>query len=175
MIALFHTRDGASSLAMIAKAREDETRREIILTMTDGTTVRTAGELPDFMERAVQIIPAEAGWNVIHAWHDSGGMRTLRYPLIAWALCIDGQIRAVTPTGVSDGLAGGWDTPPIYVETNRGQILAVGLDVDPPTYDTVEELAAGTDKRDERRRREREEEDRRRDEARDAALGAAGR
>ena len=171
MIGFFYTGSGFSSLATIAKAKEREPYHEVILTMTDGSTVSTAGEMQQFMHRPVQIIPAEPGWSVIDAWTESGRLVSIRVPLIAWALCADGEIRAVTPTGVSDGRAGGWDSPPIHVETPAGLILAVGLDVEPSSFDTIEDLAAATDERHERRRREREEEDRRRDEARDVALG----
>ena len=59
------------------------------------------GSWNDFMRSAVQITPAEPGTNLIHM--NSGGEADIFFtPVIAWALCVDGDMRPVTPSGVGD-------------------------------------------------------------------------
>lgn len=70
--------------------------------LLDGSTREQLGiSWQDFMRSAVQIMPAEPGTNLIHQ-ADGGEADIFFTPVIAWALCVDGDMRPVTPAGVGD-------------------------------------------------------------------------
>ena len=95
--------------------------------MRDGTSFDTfATENRGLLQRPVQLVPAQPGTSVVRAYVREEPPEILRTPVIAWALCLDGEVRAVTPNGVNDGLE--QDT---YVELPTGQIEAVGEWCDP--------------------------------------------
>jgi hypothetical protein len=85
-------------------------------------------------------------------------------PIIAWALCIDGQVRPVTPAGVSRGYnpasSGNWY--PDYLQLPDGAIHQFGLDAEPENFGSV----AVVIEREARRQRNYEAERRTRDAAR---------
>lgn len=73
--------------------------------------------------RPVQLIPAVPGTNWCTAWtigDDPAEWGIMRSPVIAWALCADGVVRAVTPAGVNDGRTDRFIE--VYVEMPDGSI-----------------------------------------------------
>ncbi len=92
--------------------------------------------------RPVQLMPVEPGTRLITVY---GGLAENekpfvdKAPIIAWALCIDGQIRPVTPAGVSRGFnpasSGNWF--PEYLEFPNGAIYQFGYDAEPEDFGNV--------------------------------------
>lgn len=92
--------------------------------------------------RPVQLMPVEPGTRLITVY---GGLAEDEKPLldkapiIAWALCIDGQVRPVTPAGVSRGFnsanSGNWY--PEYLELPNGAIHQFGYDAEPENFVSV--------------------------------------
>jgi len=141
---LFNTTAGIASLTEVVSAREDSDRGIVNVTLRNGQTVQTYGSLEGtFAFRAVQLIPAEPGWNSIRAWMDNGQVEVRRTPVIGWALCADGCVRVVTVTGVEPE----YYSSPLYVETAAKEIIGVGFEPCPSRYDSVEALAVGTSAR----------------------------
>jgi hypothetical protein len=92
--------------------------------------------------RPVQLMPVEPGTRVItvyggHAENEKPIVD--KAPIIAWALCIDGQVRPVTPAGVSRGFnpasSGNWY--PEYLELPNGAIHQFGYDAEPEDFMSV--------------------------------------
>lgn len=52
----------------------------------------------------LQLIAAEKDTYLLDIWLEGDIMGGSRTPVIAWALCADGETRPVTPQGVSDGI-----------------------------------------------------------------------
>lgn len=92
--------------------------------------------------RPVQLMPAEPGLRLITVF---GGMTedespfVDKTPIIAWALCLDGQVRPVTPAGVSRGYnpASLGDWYPDYLEMANGAIHQFGYDAEPEDFESV--------------------------------------
>lgn len=145
---MFHWTGGAvAPLSAIAAARDDDATGEIVVTKQDGSVQRWPGSLDRLLSRAVQLIPAEPGWNLVVAWMENNIAHVRRTPVIAWALCGDGEIRPVTPGGIGDGdHRGPWERFGHYVETANGQIIAAGPDLEPSSFAGVGELAAARSK-----------------------------
>lgn len=102
-------------------------------------------EVDQLMRRAVQLLPAAPDtWLLsvdIHREEGDAYGETFRAPVIAWALCVDGEIRAVTPNGVNDGRgdhvegSGGH-----HVLMPDGTVQGVGEHAEPCCAADVEEL-----------------------------------
>lgn len=113
----------------IASARnvENEHGTEMAdLKLIDGSTVKGVMTWDDFSATPVQLIPAAPDTSLLHAWTDGSdpaGWELGRTPLIGWALCMDGNIRPVTPSGVNDGCGEPQDIGN-YVELPSGQVVS---------------------------------------------------
>lgn len=71
--------------------------------LSDGDAVEVYPSTATEMSKsAQQIIPAEPGTYFLYA-PDSPGESVHRSTIIGWALCSDGGVRGVTPSGVDDG------------------------------------------------------------------------
>ena len=88
-------------------------------------------ELPDYClsdlyARPVQLVAAEVGARLLSTGMDGDKYYCAATALIAWALCIDGTTRPVTPAGVDDGgdePPGGW-----WIELPSGGIYETSID-----------------------------------------------
>jgi hypothetical protein len=94
------------------------------LKFKDGETVEmSTHEIEMLLARPMKLLPAEAGSQLLNFYYsDPEGPGISRTPLIAWALCLDGEIRPVTPSGVDDGISepeDGW-----HVEMPGGRVFA---------------------------------------------------
>lgn len=87
------------------------------------------------LARASQLIPAEPGCRLVRV--DEG--KVWGEPLIAWALCLDGEIRAVTANGVSAGCSPDAD---YFVQMPDGSVQAVGEWTEPCCFASVDEFVA---------------------------------
>lgn len=95
--------------------------------------------------RPVQLMPAEPGTRLLTVF---GGFTedeqpfVDKAPVIAWALCVDGQVRPVTPAGVSRGYnpASIGDWFPDYLELPNGSIHQFGYDAEPEPFESVAHL-----------------------------------
>ena len=92
--------------------------------------------------RPVQIMPAEAGTHlltVFGAFNEDEQPFVDRLPVIAWAVCLDGQVRPVTPAGVSRGYnpASFGDWYPDYLELPNGAIHQFGYDAEPENFESM--------------------------------------
>lgn len=55
------------------------------------------------LRRPLQLIPAQPSTSLCHVYFNAG-WKVSRSAIIAWALCLDGEVRPVTAGGVNDGL-----------------------------------------------------------------------
>lgn len=117
--------------------------------------------------RPVQLMPVEPGTRLITVFGGLAGDEPTfvdKAPVIAWALCIDGQVRPVTPAGVIRGFnpanSGNWY--PDYLELPSGAIHQFGYDAEPQDFGSVAVVIA----RETRRQRNYEAERKARDAAR---------
>ncbi|MEG3162272.1 hypothetical protein U1763_17355 [Sphingomonas sp. LB2R24] len=96
----------------------------------------------DLQARPVQLMPAEPGTRLITVF---GGLSedekpiVDKAPIIAWALCVDGQVRPVTPAGVSRGFnpASSTNWYPEYLEMPNGAIHQFGYDAESEDFVSV--------------------------------------
>lgn len=86
-------------------------------------------EVSDLMQRPVQLLPAEPGTCRVYGEIEERPM-TWDEPVIAWALCVDGQIRIVTPNGVVTDKRGD-----VFIEMPGGSIQGVGEWNEEPSFD----------------------------------------
>ncbi|MEG3144238.1 hypothetical protein U1839_06185 [Sphingomonas sp. RT2P30] len=99
-------------------------------------------EVDELMRRPLQLIPALPGINLVNIdTHPTDGVygATYRYPVIAWALCMDGEIRVVTPNGVNDGASDDRENG-FHVEMPDGSIHSVGSYSEPSFATDIAEL-----------------------------------
>jgi hypothetical protein len=89
------------------------------------------------LTRPVQIIPANPGTSIIRIYLDDGEPETLRSAVIAWGLCLDGEVRPIAPGGVCDGLHR--DT---HVELPDGSIEGVTEWSEPAGFKNAESMLA---------------------------------
>jgi hypothetical protein len=116
MIGILDTMRGFVPLHMVSSVTTRTNEHGVDMAdvrLIDGSTrEQLGGSWNDFMRSAVQITPAEPGTNLIHM--NSGGEADIFFtPVIAWALCVDGEMRPVTPSGVGDSCGeppNGWHT-----------------------------------------------------------------
>ena len=92
--------------------------------------------------RPVQLMPAEPGTRLLTVFVGQTEDEVPfvdKLPVIAWALCIDGQVRPVTPAGVVRGFnpasSGNWY--PDYLELPNGAIHQFGYDAEPEDFVSV--------------------------------------
>jgi hypothetical protein len=92
--------------------------------------------------RPVQLMPVEPGTRLITVFGgpaENEAPFVDKAPIIAWALCFDGQVRPVTPAGVSRGFnpasSGNWF--PEYLEFPNGAIHQFGYDAEPEDFGSV--------------------------------------
>lgn len=97
----------------------------------------------EILHRPIQLMPAESGTSLLRVWVENGVGKLGRTPIVAWALCFDGQIRVVTPQGVDDGST----TEAAYVGMPDGSVQSVGMYAEPVFFASAEEyLAHETDR-----------------------------
>jgi hypothetical protein len=105
MIGILDTMRGFVPLHAVSSVtvRTNEHNVEVAdVRLLDGSTrEQLGGTWNDFMRSAVQVIPAEPGTNLVH-WDGRDEVDVFFAPVIAWALCVDGEMRPVTPSGVGD-------------------------------------------------------------------------
>jgi hypothetical protein len=89
-------------------------------------------EADQLLMRPVQLLPALPGTSVLHATE----LPVLRAPVIAWALCLDGEVRAVTPAGINDRCI---EDGEVWIETADGKVYGVGVS-EPCSAADVDEL-----------------------------------
>jgi hypothetical protein len=92
--------------------------------------------------RPIQLMPVEPGTLLITVFGgpaENEAPFVDKAPIIAWALCFDGQVRPVTPAGVSRGFnpasSGNWY--PEYLEFSNGAIHQFGYDAEPEDFGSV--------------------------------------
>ncbi len=103
-------------------------------------------EYADLMARPVQLLLAESGTRLIMVYSMPGDAAAIADsdPVVAWALCLDGQVRPVLPSGVrriyrfSDQNV--WH--PDYVQLPDGTICQYGLESEPGTYADIDAVIA---------------------------------
>ena len=121
--------------------------------------------------RPVQIMPAEPGTFLIHVFvSETEGEEAFadKTPILGWALCMDGQVRPITPAGVSRGFNpdSTRDWHPEYIELPDGAIYEFGYEAEPDRHHGVGPVLAAECRRQDRYAAERRE----RAEARPAAV-----
>lgn len=105
-----------------------------------------AHEYTELMGRPIQLLPADIGTRLIMTFSSPGDDHVYADsdPVIAWALCVDGQVRPVLPSGVrrvyrfSDQNV--WH--PDYVQLPDGSIYQYGLESEPGTYADIDAVIA---------------------------------
>jgi len=92
-------------------------------------------EADDLLKTPLQLIPAEPGTRIIrvgpevpHIWYTR---------LIGWALCLNGEVRPVTPNGVNDSVS--IDTE-MFVEMSDGSVEGVGEWTDPCRFESAQAM-----------------------------------
>jgi hypothetical protein len=112
------------------------------ITLTDGRELEAISyDVAQILRQPVQLMPSEPGVQLLH--FDPGGKDgetwVGRTPIIAWALCADGEIRVVTPSGVDDGVTEpdqGW-----FVEMPDGRVFSANRWADCCLFGTATEAA----------------------------------
>lgn len=97
----FEHQVATSAIVSMRRFKRGEKDWAYKITLTTGDTF--IAESPDvsiLCERPIQIMPAPAGTSVCHFGPDD--WTVYRRPVIAWAICADGEVRPVTPAGVND-------------------------------------------------------------------------
>lgn len=119
-------REGRSDTCLVRFKRPDR---------TIGALEVHAFEGDELCKRVIQIIPAEPGARLLSPGIDDEGFYCGKTALIAWALCIDGEVRPLTPVGLYDGndevTKFGW-----WVQLPSGGIFETSMDAA-----TVEDMA----------------------------------
>lgn len=107
--------------------------------LASGKEIQIArSEADDIMARAIHVIPAEPHTNALHFDLEGGGI--FRTPIIAWALCADGELRLITPTGMNDGMDDESVERGPYAELPDGRVCGVGQFVEPSSADSAGEM-----------------------------------
>ena len=97
-----------------------------------------AQDMSQLLHRPLQLIPAAAGTFVVRVWIDNGVGEASRTMVIAWANCVDGEVRPVTPQGVETDLPNGTT----YVMMADGTVQSVGQWADVVWFDNLDEFIA---------------------------------
>ncbi len=133
------------SIVTIGEPRERTRRwgktRVRDITCADGSVHAMGVAFVDsLLRRPMQLMPAEAGTYALNAWSDEDERGVSKVPVIAWALCVDGDVRPVTPQGVNSG--GMMDDGEGYVLMPNGSVQAIGEHTEPVWFDTLDEYSA---------------------------------
>lgn len=112
------------------------------LRLRDGTTSTGLTTWERFGETPVHLIPAEPGTNFLHVF--TGGDEASEWSveavsLIGWALCIDGDVRPVTASGVNDGVSEPEDIGN-FVEMPNGKVVSCSSWASHGWFDNTEKL-----------------------------------
>ncbi|MBM7405668.1 MULTISPECIES: hypothetical protein [Sphingomonas] len=118
------------------------------LRQADGTTNMDLMTWERFGETPVQLIPSEPGTNLLQIFSDDGsddGQAAEWFveaiPLIGWALCIDGEVRPVTASGVNDGVSEPEDIGN-FVEMPNGKVVSCSRWASQGSFDNIAKLLA---------------------------------
>ncbi|WP_294390360.1 hypothetical protein [uncultured Sphingomonas sp.] len=108
----------------------------------DDTTFQIHSGVADaILRRPVQLMPCQPGTMLCHIEAQATEPHEVFFtPMVAWAICADGEIRPVTPAGVNDGLGEpneGW-----YVKMPDGKICSANAYADHCAFDSADELSA---------------------------------
>ncbi len=157
MIGLFDTGFGAFPLADIKAIQHVDQAagqaEHYRLHRTSGAPTLTVfpHDYIDLMMRPVQIMPAESGTRLVAVYSapfDEVAIADTE-PVLAWALCMDGQVRPILPSGVRRGYRFNdqnvWH--PDYVQMPDGSLYQYGIESDPGAYASVDEVVAAETQR----------------------------
>ncbi len=97
-----------------------------------------ANDVDRLLMRPVQLLPAESGIGLCHWYLEDETPELSTTPVIAWALCVDGEVRPVTPGGVDGGT--GTADGDCFVRLPDGTIRGVGTMCDPSGFPNEAEL-----------------------------------
>lgn len=115
--------------------RTDQAYRELRIRGAEARRV-SPRDVDRLMQRPVQLLPVAGECAVLRTWTHDGVCEVGRTPVIGWALCMDGEVRVVTPQGVNDGRS---DDVDIYVAMPDGSVQSVGRYCDRIFFDGVDE------------------------------------
>jgi hypothetical protein len=106
--------------------------------MRDGRSFDTfSHENGGLLTRPTQIIPALPGTSIISVWLEDPASVIMRTSVIAWALCLDGEVRPVTPGGVWTGIH-----RTTHVELPDGSIEGVSDWAEPAAFKDAADMVA---------------------------------
>lgn len=126
-----------------ARANAHGVKMHRLETALDGEFERFSlfeSEHEELMRRPIQLTPAEPGTRLCHVTASGTEPGIWKTPVTAWAICLDGQVRPVTPAGVNDGC--GEPAEGFYVEMPDGTIEATSEWADTTHYPNAEALFA---------------------------------
>ncbi|MDQ0249212.1 hypothetical protein J2W22_001259 [Sphingomonas kyeonggiensis] len=157
MLGVFDASRGWVPFSSIARAKPSTNQygTEVAdFILTDGTELKNFGPIWEGLWRLpTQLIQAEPGWKLCDIWVEGEpGMRLT--PIIAWAYCVDGEIRPVTPCGINDGLAD--PAMGIFVQRPDGAVESASSWGDGGTFHNPAHLLDHYVAREQARRREAE-------------------
>ncbi|WP_239435155.1 hypothetical protein [Sphingomonas sp. ACRSK] len=112
------------------------------LRQADGTTNTGLMTWEGFGQRPVQLIPSEPGTSFLHVFtgdDDPAEWSVEAVPLIGWALCIDGEVRPVTASGINDSVSEPNDIGN-FVAMPNGKIVSCSSWASCAWFDNTEEL-----------------------------------
>ena len=113
--------------------------REVRLREGANRTISTH-QIDEMMRRPQQLMKADPGTYMLRVWVEDGIGELNRSPVIAWALCVDGEVRVVTPQGVNDGME--TRDSDIYALMPDGSVQSVGAYSEPIYFDSTDEYVA---------------------------------
>ena len=104
------------------------------------------GEFAGLLMRPTQLVPSEPGTRLLRVWVnvESNEDKVLKAPVVAWALCFDGEVRPVTAHGVNGGNT---ISEPVYVEMPDGSVQSTSIHDEVNGYDNVEAYRIGETER----------------------------
>jgi hypothetical protein len=101
-------------------------------------------DMVDLSRRPMQLTAAEPGTKLIAVYVDHEGGSSDVLPVLSWALCLDGFVRPVLPSGVRRGYsehdAQTFYRCPDYIQSPDGSIYEFGYEAEFDRYDTVEQI-----------------------------------
>lgn len=112
------------------------------LRQADGTTNTGLMTWERFGQTPVQLIPSEPGTSFLHVFTGEAGPAEWSVegvPLIGWALCVDGEVRPVTASGINDGVSEPQDIGN-FVAMPNGKIVSCSSWASCAWFDNIEEL-----------------------------------
>jgi hypothetical protein len=102
-------------------------------------------EYDDLMTRPVQLLPVESGTRLIVPYVEDEEPFADSWPILAWALCMDGQVRPILPTGIRRGYTqhstpAWWASD--YIQLPDGSLYEFGIEAEPDRLDSIEAVLA---------------------------------